>query len=456
MGMERRVREGRKVFVSHATADNERCASLIAALQAWGVDHWFDTSPAEGGVDLSARIQQAIVACDTFIRVCTRASQQSYWVRLETSAFRGLQAQEAQDQARHGERAGRRILINLILDPAYQREPFDLAAIFIDATKQPLAGWLDELRRALRPGDSGEAAGTIGAGGSTPETQPFAGGAAAPSPRRPGGYTGISSPPMTPEQGASSFGAAPAPTGTRSSGLGRPRTVEPNRGQQPRRRRGPDRRVAIPLAVALALVVLLSGLLLARQTLGGSTAGRTQPSPTPTWTLIPTSIPTATLDLLPTATPAPPGYFQSSAAHFAFAASPNWGTPHDDLPCSACDGATVEFPGPPTDRNAYAVIELLTSQQWANASNDAVVDNADRWFTYQGGVTQQSREPATVGGASCVRGLFNANDNSFTGWLFGCHTGSREYMMYFRTSQSAWAAESSGGITGMINSIRWL
>lgn len=162
------MRGNGKVFISHAHDDNERCAPLLAALDAWGVDYWFDTRRLEAGDDLSQEIQRAIAARDIFLRICTPAAQRSYWVKLETGAFRGLQARQ--------HRAGgdpARVLINLILDAAYQPEPFDFAHIFIDASAKPRREWLEELRRALgvaAPATSVESAGSgapIGqAGGS--------------------------------------------------------------------------------------------------------------------------------------------------------------------------------------------------------------------------------------------------------------------------------------------------
>jgi hypothetical protein len=143
-GKERAMRGNGKVFISHAHDDNDRCAPLLAALDAWGVDYWFDTRRMEAGDDLSHAIQRAIAERDLFLRICTPAAQHSYWVRLETEAFRGLQAR----QHRAGSDA-LRVLINLILDPAYEPEPFDYAHIFIDATSKPRRAWLDELRRAL-------------------------------------------------------------------------------------------------------------------------------------------------------------------------------------------------------------------------------------------------------------------------------------------------------------------
>src|SRR5579885_802545 len=137
------MRGNGKVFISHAHDDNERCAPLLAALDAWGVDYWFDTQQMGAGDNLSLTIQRAIADRDIFLRICTPAAQRSYWVQMETGAFRGLQAK----QHRAGG-APTLTFINLILDAAYEPEPFDYAHVFIDATSKPQRTWLDDLRRA--------------------------------------------------------------------------------------------------------------------------------------------------------------------------------------------------------------------------------------------------------------------------------------------------------------------
>lgn len=137
------MRGNGRVFISHAHDDNTRCAPLLAALDAWNVDYWFDTQQLGPGDDLSQGIQRAIAERDIFIRICTSAAQRSYWVKLETGAFRGLQARA------HRLGDDTRVLINLILDAGYKPEPFDYAHLFVDATNKPQRAWLDELRRAL-------------------------------------------------------------------------------------------------------------------------------------------------------------------------------------------------------------------------------------------------------------------------------------------------------------------
>lgn len=134
-----------RVFISHSHDDNARCAPLLSALDAWGVNYWFDT---EGGLSagqhLTERVQQALGQNDIFLRICTAATQRSFWMSLEVSAFRGLIAADLQSG-----RGSKRVLINLILDGDYTREPFDNATLFIDAASRPRQVWLGELAKAL-------------------------------------------------------------------------------------------------------------------------------------------------------------------------------------------------------------------------------------------------------------------------------------------------------------------
>jgi outer membrane protein assembly factor BamB len=133
-----------RVFVSHSHDDNERCAPLLTALDAWGVDYFFDTHGLAAGQQLNERIQRELGARDIMLRICTAATQRSFWMSLEGAAFRGLQANDQ----RQGHSA-RRVLINLILDGDYTREPFDAATLFVDAASRPRSVWLGDLARGL-------------------------------------------------------------------------------------------------------------------------------------------------------------------------------------------------------------------------------------------------------------------------------------------------------------------
>jgi outer membrane protein assembly factor BamB len=134
-----------KVYVSHAPEDSARCAALLAALDAWELDYWFERTNQGAPTDeLSQQAWQAITTCDYFLRVCTPAAPRSQRMGQEASAFRGMQAADQ----RHGKDT-RRTLINIILDPGYQREPFDNATLFIDTTNKLRPVWMGELGRAL-------------------------------------------------------------------------------------------------------------------------------------------------------------------------------------------------------------------------------------------------------------------------------------------------------------------
>lgn len=132
------------IFICHAPEDAARCAPLLAALQAWGADYWYvDSATTDAASELTSAQRQAITDRDIFIRICTPAAQRSAPVAHATAAFR------AAIMVDHEQGREQRTLINLIRDPAYIREPFDHATIFIDATITD-ALWQAELRRALR------------------------------------------------------------------------------------------------------------------------------------------------------------------------------------------------------------------------------------------------------------------------------------------------------------------
>jgi outer membrane protein assembly factor BamB len=133
-----------RLFISHTHGDNERCLPLLAALDAWDVDYWFDVQQLDAGQQLSERLQQAIAERDIFVCVLTPATPQSFWMAQELSAFRGLQAEDA----KHG-RGGWRRVIQLALTPDAPREAVPAGDLALDATNQPQAVWLRQLRDAV-------------------------------------------------------------------------------------------------------------------------------------------------------------------------------------------------------------------------------------------------------------------------------------------------------------------
>jgi outer membrane protein assembly factor BamB len=133
-----------RVFISHVHEDNARCQPLLAALDAWGVDYWFDTQQLGAGQNISERVQQALAERDIFMLICTPATTLSMWTSLELQAFRGLL--ERDKQSGRGEQ---RKVIYLILDPAYARQPVGPRDIVVDASQSHPSVWFKELRQAL-------------------------------------------------------------------------------------------------------------------------------------------------------------------------------------------------------------------------------------------------------------------------------------------------------------------
>ena len=133
-----------RVFISHSQEDAARCAPLLAALDAWGVEYVFEGPHKSNDLQLSERTQEAISGAPVFLRICTNAIKRSYWMSLEAGAFLGLQS----DDHRQG-RGEVRMLVNLILDRDYTLEPFDRAGALIDATREQASAWVNRLREAL-------------------------------------------------------------------------------------------------------------------------------------------------------------------------------------------------------------------------------------------------------------------------------------------------------------------
>lgn len=132
------------VFISHADEDIQRCAPLLRALDAWQVSYYFDALDRRASQSLSLETQQALVECEILLRICTRSTARSYWMSIEVGAFLSLQADD--HKANQPER---RKMVNLILDPQFKPEPFDISATAVDATNARWPGWVNDLRRAL-------------------------------------------------------------------------------------------------------------------------------------------------------------------------------------------------------------------------------------------------------------------------------------------------------------------
>jgi hypothetical protein len=76
-----------RVFISHVHEDNEHCMPLLVALDAWGIDYWFDKLRA--GDQINQEVYDANIQRDVFIRICSSNMQaRPRWVDFETNVFR--------------------------------------------------------------------------------------------------------------------------------------------------------------------------------------------------------------------------------------------------------------------------------------------------------------------------------------------------------------------------------
>lgn len=128
-----------KVFISHTHEDNAACAPVLAALDAWQVDYWFDLAQLSAGLELLEHIQRGLQDRDIFIRICTPAMLASRWTAQEKMLARTMRAPNR----------GLRRMINLIVTPGYTVQPDEVNDITIDTTRLPEVVWMRQLREAL-------------------------------------------------------------------------------------------------------------------------------------------------------------------------------------------------------------------------------------------------------------------------------------------------------------------
>lgn len=128
-----------KVFISHTHEDNAACAPVLAALDAWQVDYWFDLAQLSAGLELLEHIQRGLQDRDIFIRICTPATLASGWTAQEQTLARTMRAPN-RDLRR---------MINLIVKPGYIVHPDEAKDITIDTTRLPEVVWMRQLREAL-------------------------------------------------------------------------------------------------------------------------------------------------------------------------------------------------------------------------------------------------------------------------------------------------------------------
>jgi len=126
-----------KVYISHTANDDTQVAPLLAALKTKKADIWYQQAPDDTGDSLSSDVQREIEQRDVFVRILTQRALSSRRMALELAEFERLQARD--EQQGDGRRRAR---INLIMDPAYERQPTDVGALTINTTNKVESAWL--------------------------------------------------------------------------------------------------------------------------------------------------------------------------------------------------------------------------------------------------------------------------------------------------------------------------
>ena len=135
---------GKRVYISRSPEDAVLGDQIAAALDAWEVSYTAMAQPLGANEQLTEAAKQTLRTCEVFLRLCTAQTARSQSMYQEVLFFNSLQAE---DRRQHD--VEHRILVNLILDAAYVREPFDNVTLFIDTANKTRAFWLDELARPL-------------------------------------------------------------------------------------------------------------------------------------------------------------------------------------------------------------------------------------------------------------------------------------------------------------------
>jgi hypothetical protein len=124
-----------KVYLSAAAGDSSAVASLLAAFKAKKLDVWRGLAV---GPTLTPDTVRELAARDTLVRALDANTATSPQMELEMAEFQRLRALDAQQG-----QPNRRVVFNLIMDGAYERQPEDAAAQFtITTSDKPESAWL--------------------------------------------------------------------------------------------------------------------------------------------------------------------------------------------------------------------------------------------------------------------------------------------------------------------------
>lgn len=124
-----------KLYLSAPAGNPAAVVSLLAACKTKKLDLWRGSVVSNG---LSPQATHELAERDTLIRVLDKDTAAAAQMRLELAEFQRLRELDAQNGA-----PDRRVIFNLIVDEAYQRQPEDAAAQFtITTINKPESAWL--------------------------------------------------------------------------------------------------------------------------------------------------------------------------------------------------------------------------------------------------------------------------------------------------------------------------
>jgi hypothetical protein len=126
-----------KVFISHTAEDTGLLTPLLARLEEKQVDFWTTILPGDSDTQLSPQTLDEIAGRDVFLRICTPAAANSALIHREAAAFRAIQQKDVQNGT-----PNQHIMIDLVMDPAYNSDPADSGYLTIDTTTRPMNDWL--------------------------------------------------------------------------------------------------------------------------------------------------------------------------------------------------------------------------------------------------------------------------------------------------------------------------
>ncbi len=133
----------RTAFISHAHADNERCASIAAKLRARGVDVWIDVYNAQVAHNLGEAINQQLEQRMAFVLMVTTTSNRSHWVQMERDGYIAL----VNDDATRVVKGVERLIVPVRLND--QVPVFLRGKLWIDGQNVPDDAVADRIAAAL-------------------------------------------------------------------------------------------------------------------------------------------------------------------------------------------------------------------------------------------------------------------------------------------------------------------